>query len=202
MSARRAWLVAAGALVTLGATAPGPAPGGEPPLPAAPVTMRVAPATLREGRPARIHLSLRADPGAEARRPVDVYVVRLDLEGGDRTSYLAPDGGWRESPVPLARDVPAERIAPLVVEWRESGLPGRIRLNVEFVRPAADPRQHQSRVAEPAWTEVAVAAPPPTRSRGLLLVGLGLLTVAALASVLRLSDATPGAHARDDAAPR
>ena len=156
------------------------------PLPPGPVVVRLSPPVWREGRAARIHL----EPASWLQDPlaaeiVDAYVLRRDLEAGYETTYLGPDGTWRDRPIPFRAGIAVRALAPVVVEWREKGLPGDVMVEVELVRPGTDPRPRDTRVTEPAAASTVVEARWPKPGQRVLFVGgLALVTVAALAWVV------------------
>jgi hypothetical protein len=164
----------------------GAVPASGAPLPPSPVVVRLSPPVWREGRAARIHLD--AAPWLQeplASEIVDAYVLRHDLEGAYETTYLWPDGTWRDRPAPFRPGIVVRGLAPVVVEWRETGLPGGVIVEVALVRPGADPRPRDRRVTEPAAAATVVEARWPKPGRRVAFVGgLTLLTLAALAWIV------------------
>ena len=161
-------------------------PASGPALPPSPVVVRLSPPVWRENRAARIHLEpapwLRPPLAAEI---VDAYVVRRDLEAAYETTYLGPDGAWRDRPIPFRAGIAVRALVPVVVEWREKGLPGEVMVEVELVRPGTDPRPRDTRVTEPAAASTLVEARWPRPTQRIVFVGgLILFTLVALAWVV------------------
>lgn len=156
---------------------------GEAALPRAPLDFSVSPLTVSQDKPALIRLEPRGAVAAGA--AFDVYVVWF-VSGG--VAFLAPDGAWSAQPVPYLTGLTADRLGPVVKEWRPPARTvGSLPLAALFVRAGGQPLARPDWAYQPELQLVRLKASitgdlSAGRAVG-VLGGLGLLTLAACAVV-------------------
>jgi hypothetical protein len=112
--------------------------------------------------------------------PVDLYLVwawRPDAR------FMAPDGSWTATPVPVRRAARLEQMSPLTVEWRAEPV-GRISIALIAVESGAHPIDRASWVWSPELSWITVSAPSALDGpSGRWLAGLGVAALGAVAIV-------------------